>query len=571
MSMIAIGVGVAGAAASAYGAHQANAAASQRNANAGRVDVSTTNNPNPDVLPFMQQGLNRAGQALQNAPYAPANYQAYQSPFGGGGSGGNRGADPNLPKNPARRAAYLAARSGAAATPAAAAASAAPFQGQSTQTAQAIADAQRVASDMEHGPVTTAAQNYAAGTLSGTDQNAYRTETADMLRNQSDPDLQRYKDMLFASDTGLPGGGSGGGFTGGGGSGGFNAPPGMVPNGQGGWSPAPQAAGGGGPVGAAQFLKDILAGKDVPGADAMRARIKNQADEAYNSQVMQRKLAASGSGMYGGTGQLADEAYSEGKYGAGLADAYAAQDYALYGQALGLGTQEDMNAQNNAQSGANAALAASTSSGNNAASIAAANQQARLAALGGAVGMGVQQGQFQTSGMGSLAAGFSGDQQAAAANAGLTSGLGQQGYLAGGGLSLGSDQARVGWQGNQNQLRAAQIAGGNARAAINLQGQQFAQQQYEYNRQAPMNDVTQYAGILGSLYGNYGSQNTFGMDNRSGQSYVPPVNALGQGLAGAAAGYQLGSNIAGTYGANQQPAYPAYPNTTNEGYLAGLS
>lgn len=540
MTWFVVGAAVVGAAGTAYASHQAAGAQNQATKHAGQVDTTTTNNPYGPSVPYRNDLASRAQGILNGQQYQPA-VPPGGSSGGGSQSTGRQATWTNAQGQTVTRnaAGHVVPASGSAGGGGGAAS--APFNGNSAATSTAIANASRVAADQEHSAITTAAQNYGAQTLNGVDQNGYRSSAADMLTNLNDPDLQRYKDMLFNSDTGLPGGGSGG--AGGSAGGGYGLTPTnftgyYASNGHGG-TVMPDTGSGGGPTNSAQYIRDILAGKDVPGADAMRARIKNSADEAYNQQVQQRRLEAAGSGMYGGTGQLADEAYAQGKYGAGLADAYAQQDYNLYGQALGLGANEDMNALDNATSRSNAALAASTSSGNNAASIAAANQQARLGALGNAVGMGVQQGQFRSSGMGTLADGFSADQRAAAGDAGTTAGLGQAGYLAAGGLSLGGDQARNTYIGNANQLRAAQIAGGNARAALQFQ-------EYTYNREAPLADTARYADILNAAYGNYGSQTTQGFDGRSQTpSYVNPTS---QAIAGGVAGYQLGNQIAGSYG-----------------------
>jgi hypothetical protein len=483
--------------------------ANQGNRNAGKVDLTTTNHSDPRSEPYRNYGASTAQSLLQGNLSAPG-YNA-----GGGGSA--------RPGGGGRRN-----RGGGGG------ASAPGFNGQSTQTAQAIADAQRVAAGMEHGPVTTAAQGYAADTLNGIDRNSYRGESADMLRGLDDPDLQRYKDMLFNSDTGLGGGGGGGGYSG--------ATSWVNPN-----TGRAVSTGGGGdyqsagdPTGSVAAIKSILAGEDAPGVAAMRASIKHSADDAYNDQLRQRRLEASGSNMYGGSGQMADEAFATGRYGQGLADAYAQQAYGLYGNALGLGTQYDMNLNDNATSQRNASLSASASGAAAAAALAQQGQLARLNALGNAVGMGVQQGQFRTSGMGSLAEGFSADLRAAAGDAGTTNALGQQGYLSAGGLSLGSDQARNSYISAQNQLRAAQISGGNQRAALNFDI-------YRYNREAPMSDLARYSDIINSMYGGYGagSQTTQGWDLRNqSPAYVSPG---GQAIAGGVAGYQLGNQIYNTY------------------------
>lgn len=515
MSWIAVGALVVGAVGSAYSANKQNQAAKAGYKGAGSVDMTHRSDPYGNSIQYRDDIASRAGWAIDG--------MQYQQP---GGGGGRAAAPAGMRINKAGKAVKPrnAAGGGGSTGP-----SAPAFNGQSQETAAAIANAGRVAGDQEHSAITTAAQGYGADTLNGIDRNGYRGESADMLRGLDDPDLQRYKDMLFASTGGAGGGGlTPTDFTG------YYAS-----NGHGG-TVQPAATEGAGPVGAAGYLKGILDGGDTPGAQAMRERIRHNADDAYNEQVRQRRLEAAGSGMYGGTGQLADEAYAQGKYGAGLADAYAAQDYQLYGQALSLGTGYDSAALDRASSERNASLSASTSAGNNAASIASQQQLARLGMLGDAVGMGVQQGQFRASGMGSLAEGFSSDQRAAAGEAHNTVGLGQQGYLNAGTLAGASDQNRNNFIGNANQLRAAQMSSGNARAAL-------AFDQYRYNREAPLADLARYSDIINGAYGGYGVQTEIGNDRRSASppAYVSPV---GQAIAGGVAGYQLGSQYAGSRG-----------------------
>lgn len=505
---------VAGAVIGAVGSAVAANKANKGNRNAGKVDVTTTNNSDPRSQGYRDYGAESALSTLQGNQGAPG-YNPGAATTGGGKKGRKGGGG-----------------GGGAAAPG--------FNGQSAQTSQAIANTQRVATGMENSATANAARGYTSGTLSGETSNPYRQQAADLTNDLDNEDLRRYTDMLFNSDTGLGGGGGG------------QQPATWSPYvayGQPGYAGAAAAVGAGGsgdyagagdPTGSVAAIKAILAGQDAPGAQAMRERIKHQADDAYNEQLRQRRLEASGSNMYGGSGQVGDEAFALGRYGSGLADAYAAQDYQLYGNALGLGTQYDMNLNDNATSQRNASLSAGTSASNNAAALAQQGQLARLGALGNAVGMSVQQQEAQASGMGALAEGFSADQRNALGQAGEVNGLGQQGYLAAGGLSLGSDQARNTYIGNQNQLRAAQIAGGNARAALNFDI-------YRYNREAPMSDLARYTDIINGTYGSPGSysQTTQGWDLRN--TSTPYVSPAGQAIAGGVAGYQLGNQIYQSY------------------------
>lgn len=420
----------------------------------------------------------------------------------------------------------------------------APFQGQSAQTGAAVDNAMRVAGGIETGQTTQAAQDYTAGTLRGEDSNGYRAETADMIRNFDDSDYRRYLDALFAADNGVTNGqGSAGGQVPTSSGRGYYG--GNISVAQGAAAAAPQQDG---LTGAAAELKRLMAGEDSPGGQAMRERIRREADEGFNEQLRQRRLEAAGSGMYGGTGLLADEQYAEGRYGSGLADAYAQQNYDTYRQALGLGAaydtagldraaQERMNAANNATASAGISAGGAAE----AASIASRERLARMEALSNAVGMGLNTNQFRASGMGSLAEGFSADQRNALNASPDVATMGQSGWLNAGGLSLGSDQARNTWQGNANQLAAARASAGVGRANVNLGQQQLAFDRERWGHDVPLTDLARYQSIVSAAYDPFSTQHDLGYDRRgSSPSYVNPA---GQALAGAAAGYSLGRDI----------------------------
>ncbi len=548
---------VAGGLVSLYSANQANNA--QRGA--GQVDITHAVNPYPGSMAYRDAGA----AAAYNQMFGPGTGYNTTAPRGGppivptpgpgAGLGGPSSPGPapnpspstarsggNQPKPPAgmrynARGELVRERNpsggGGGGKPAQA-----PFQGQSTQTAAAVDNAMRTAADVETGQTTRAAQDYAAGTLRGEDSNAYRAETADMIRGIDDSDYRRYLDALFAADNGLATGGGGSPGSSGGGivTGNYSVagPRGAAP------TPAPQQSD---LTGAAAELKRLMAGEDSPGAQAMRDRIKRFADEGFNDQLRQRRLEASGSGMFGGTTHLADEQYAQGRYGAGLADAYAQQDYDTYRQALGLGTaydtagldraaQERMNAANNAT----ASAGISAQAGAEASVLASRERLARMEALGNAIGMGQNMQQFRASGMGSLAEGFSGDQRNALNAAPDIATMGQSGWLNAGGLSLGSDQARNSWQGSQNQLAAS-------RANVGLGRDQLAFDRQRWEHDVPLTDIARYQSIVSAAYDPFSSQRDYGYDRRAGQA--PYQNVAGQTLAGAAAGYQLARDIKG--------------------------
>lgn len=578
---------VAGLAAGVIGANQSNSNAR----NSGRVDIHSTPQAYAGSMPYRDAAA-QAAYRLQFGEDPPAGSPG--SPFwpqggapnprGGGGveagttgeghpGGGNRlqGApQPSTagtvtrpdgrvvpasppPQRGARSATNTATRGGGGAPPAARPTPAAPFQGQSSQTGQAIDNAMRAAGEMEGGRVNQAATNYSANTLAGRDQNAYRGETADMIRDMDTADYDRYVNLLFGSDTGL------GGAAGGGASGGGQQPnPNFVRFQASGTrdrtaaAQAMQAAAPvqtSGPTEADKAIKSILAGEDVPGAQAMRDRIKRQAEEGFNEQLRQRRLEAAGSGMYGGTGQLTDEAFAEGRFGSGLADAYAQQDFDTYRQALGLGAgfdtasldraaQERIAAANRDAAERSSSSSASAAAAMQGAELASRERMGRLGALSDAIGMGLNTNQFRASGMGSLAEGFSGDQRNALNAAPDTAGIGMAGWMGAGGLSLGSDQSRNAWQGSQNQLRASM-----ANTSVARQGLQFDQERYANDR--PWNDLARYQGIISGSYDPFTSRYEYGTDQRGASpSYT---NVAGAGISGAAAGYQLGRDIYGGY------------------------
>lgn len=438
-----------------------------------------------------------------------------------------------------------------------------PAGGGGGTTQQAIDNAMRVAGTMEASPTVKAAQDYTTGTLRGEDQNTYRTETADMLRNVNDTEhatnYNRLLDSLWGSDTGLGGGsstrggGMGGRYTGYGMSSTDRAKLKAIESGQvqmpsGGVEPGPGAYAkergaatlGEGMTGSAESIRQILASEDAPSVAGLQAKIKRQGDEALAEQQAALRLRAAGSGNYGGTGQDYAEGTAMGKYGGYLADANAQMYGDLYSQALGLGTGYDTSAQDRAaqeriaaanRESAERSAAAGAGAGARAQADAIASQERmhRLSMLGDLTGAGLDMDKFQASGFGSLGEGFSGDQRNALSLAGDTNSMGQSGWLNAGGLSLGRDQT-------QNQLRASLAGTGVQRQALEFD-------KYKYGREAPMRDLGQLGGLIGGLYDPYATTHDFGFDARSqSPSYSNP--AL-QGLAGAAAGYSLGKDIRG--------------------------
>lgn len=493
-----------GGLASAYGANQQNKAGK----NAGKVDVRTTSDPWAPSTDYRLAGMQAAYQNTFGAQ--PGFTQSNRLPDSYTGQTPPKKGGANLPpKNPKNRNG-----GGQGQQPG--------FAGMSSETDQ-IRDAM-IGNAQRGNPLYGEAEGYISDTLSGQgDRNQYRTETAEALRGMDDPDLRRYKDLLFEGFQGARGGAGGGG---GGGNVTYRAY--SATNGPGGAPASSYEAGG--PTGAAGILKGIMAGDDVPGAQAMRERIKRESDAAYADRAKDLRARAAGSGMYGGTPYQQAEAAALSDYDQRLKDAYAAQDYAMYGQALGLGTQYDIASLDRAAAERNASSMAGAASGTAANELALRRELGYMDALGGAVGMGLNQSQFQASGLGSLSEGLSNDQRFALGATGDITGLGLRDWGAAGQLSLGADQNRIGWNNSQNSLRAAQIAGGNDRARLNFD-------MYRYGREAPLNDVSRYMDIVNASSGNYGTRHDIGFDGRSqSPSYSNPGYAA---ISGAASGYAL--------------------------------
>lgn len=569
---------VVGAAASIYGANQANNAAR----GAGGVNLTSSNDPWYPSAGFRTDAMMRAYDALNAAQGPPQTGHQYPvgptpigwatdntpRPNGGTGTGpgtgprsatggtptgaGGGGAGPGMTHGATASTAPGKGRAGGAKAPGTTAAPAGKpggganaqpaFNGVSPETNQI----RQAMIDRAQGgnPLYGESQDYISDMLSGDpsrDRNFYRAQTADYLA-QEDPDLARYTALLFGSDTGLaPAQGQQGATD-------PNDPYAQKPGvtyifGNSSTGGGPFAGSGGadmssGPVGADKALRDLLAGKDAPGAQAMRDRIRRQGEEAYAEQAKQLRLRAAGSGMYGGTPYQQAEADALSDFGTGVTDALAAQDYNLYGQALGLGTSYDIAALDRAAAERSASDSASASLAAQQAELASRERMQRLDALGGAVGMGLQQNQFRASGFGSLGEGYSSDQQFALGQTPAITGLGLRDWGAAGDLSLGADSSRNTFNRNAADAR-------NAGSAINLDRQRFNFAQYQYNREAPLNDIARYTDILNGASGAYGSRTDMGTDRRnSSPSYTNPGYAA---ISGAAAGYQLGNDIYSSY------------------------
>lgn len=544
---------VAGGVASYMGSKESN----KGSKNAGKVDVYHANTMHPGTEQYRNAAANRAYELTFGKP-APLNSLSDPDDprlpkgtpnlgLGGRQDGGPQDEGDNGQFTPIASPSAAGGKKGKKSGKGGGAGAKQPGT-----TKTAINEAMRVAGEMEKSPTVTAAQDYAAGTLRGEDQNPYREETAGMLRDingsAAGENYQRLLDELWGSETGL-GGGSGGGSskkTGAGVHYGMSstdrakiaaAEAGQVQSGVGRNGQAltnPNDPGGAGMVGIEQNLESLLAGNDSPAMQGMREKIKRQGDEALAEQQKALRLRAAGSGNYGGSGQDYAEGTAMGKYGGYLADANAQMYSDLYGQALGLGTQYDISAQDRAaQERMNSENASASSSASAGAYQAAADDRAsrekmqRLSMLGDLTGMGLDTEKFRASGMGSLGEGFSGDQRNALSLAGDTNGLGQAGWLNAGGLSLGLDQTN-------NSLRASLANTGVARQSLEFD-------KFRYGREAPMRDLAAYGGLISGLYDPYSGSHDYGYDGRAqSPSYSNPA---AQGLAGAAAGYSTAKDM----------------------------
>lgn len=399
---------VVGAAASIYGANKSNKASKD----AGKVDVYSQVTPMGGTEPYRNAAANRAYELTFGKPAPLSSLTDPDDPripkgnpqLGlGGRQGGGQMDDGDLGQ-------YTPIASGATVggkgkKGKGAGGGGGKAKGAPSTTKTAIDNAMRVAGEMEKSPTVAAAQDYAAGTLAGRDQNPYREETAGMLRTLNETgagsNYSRLMDELWGADIGLgnkPAAGAGPAASGSRAS--SAAAP--TPSRKGGLSadwlarnnptppaegagPAPAAAapplppvdpGGRGMVGIEQNLEGLLAGQEQPGLKAlrdaqdmtganrnirdilsgqdapwmagMRESIKRQGDEALAEQQRALRLRSAGSGTYGGSGQALTEGEALGDYGGYLANANAGLYRDLYGQALGLGSANDQAAEDRA-------------------------------------------------------------------------------------------------------------------------------------------------------------------------------------------------------------------------------
>jgi hypothetical protein len=394
-------------------------------------------------------------------------------------------------------------------------------------------------------PLYGTANDFIQNQLTGGENNPYRAETAGMVRDvTNDPDLRRFIDELWAGNT--PGAGSGGNIlTASAARGGVGLQNGISGAPGSGYTPES--------TGSAAALRQLIAGGDAPGQQAVIDAITRQSGEAFNERMRAVKAQGAGTGMFGSTPFEQSAAQAERQYGQDVTDRMSNERMTNYRQALGLGTQFDISAADRAAQEAMAANANRASGAANSAALAQQGELARMGMLSNAIGM--QQGgrQFQAQGMGNLAGLYSADNNYSLGAVPDISGLDLRDMGAAAQFSGGLDQNRNQWGGIQSGERVGLANASNARSSINLQRDMF----YD-----PLSRLGQYTNILGGASGDYG--NTF--SSGSGTQSIPfGGSPWASAASGAISGYQAGQQIQGDWNAS----HPATGNNVgaNGGYI----
>jgi len=362
-------------------------------------------------------------------------------------------------------------------------------------------------------PYYKPAQDATTGILTGNDPNAYRAETFDRLSTLSDPDLERFKQMLFAGET--PGSGGAGGY-------------GSFAGGGGGGQPAQM------PVGAAAYIKEILGGKYLDQGNPYTQQLVDNTNadisKAYTNTVVPGvNNTFTGAGRYGSGAYAKAQADASGQFTKelGAADStLRANDWNSrmqdVMQALGYGTSLDQNAADNATSRANAASAAGASAYGSSQQASVAKMQTLLQAIG----QGEDLSKFGLSGMAGLSSDYSKDYISALGLTPELSGMDIRDLSAWSGAGLNADQIR-------QADAASRRSTGVQRADLN-----FRQQQYYHD--LPMGDLARYMDIINAASGGYGNEHQYGTNQSSGPG--AGVSPWGQALAGGIGGYYAARN-----------------------------
>lgn len=546
--MSGVWVAIGTAAAGAYAANRNASAASRASRGAGGVDITRTTDPGLGSGQVRQDIYNRAGQyALNPGP----NFDTWNAGRGGasgaataaGGGGAGGRAKPPAGMRYNARGQLKPVRNpvgGGNGGQAGAGAPAPAFNGVSQQTST-VRDAM-IRQAQEGNPLYGTAQDFVGDTLKGNDRNAYRGETFDALRDVDDPDLRRLKDYLFTQleDPNAFGGGNRTYYA-------YNATGG--PGGGGG--------GGEGPVGAAGYIKKMLdeGYGDNPFLDQSIQDALDDSQRAFNRDVIPGLNSEyAGSGRFGG-GMYAQALARAGEEQIrGLAkesNTRRAADYndwqARRMQALGYGTEMDMNAADNAT--AAASRGGGGGGGADPQAVALQRRSMLLNALGGAVGEGVGLRQFGLGGMGDLAKSFSGDQNYALGSVPDVTGLSLRDWGAAGGLSLGADQNQgqydLGLRDVAARNRATGVNASIARQQMNLANRQFDFDVFRDERGFPLQSLGGAADIVNAMTGGYGQTREYGTDRRAQSPYLG--DAGGQTISGALGGGLMGYQLASAY------------------------
>lgn len=373
------------------------------------------------------------------------------------------------------------------------------------------------------------AVNYSNKLLSGGDTNQYRIEAADMLRgSQNNENVDRLIAELFAGQT--PGTVKQAGGRGGGGNVSYGPSGGRAAalaehqalvNG----TDSPSGASYG-KVGVRNDIRKVLDGQGIP--QEYRDMLERQYTEASQKNARDMNALFVGSNMQGSSSW--QDAFAQGQSDAsqGYSDALVGANFGLYNNALGLGTQYDISAEDRAaQAEASRQASASAAAGQGAA-IDAQLQMARMGALGDAIGMQMQGRQFGAQGMTGLSGLYSGDTQQALGMTGELSNLNTAAWGSLGNIGVGRDQVNASIK---NANTAANAQRGIANQQIGWEKERF----YD-----PLARLGSYADLVNANSAAYGSQLTAGTDKRNAVSpgYVSPY---GQAIAGGMAGYSLAS------------------------------
>jgi len=532
MSWAAVGIGLGTAAVGYFGQRQNNRQAARASENQGYVDTVTTRNPYPGTQGYREAAQQAAYEALFGPGEHPAGRPANIAQVQG---------DPNADT----ATALATARNAPAGTRVNARGQTVPvrnggggagggrqpaFNGQSQETRDILARMNELPG--QNAGMLNAGESYVTDTLQGEERNPLRGEATQAARDiAEDPRLSGYEDFLQA-ELGIGGQGTRtAGGTGASAPGAGDAPVLIMPGGGGGMGiGGVQGAGGGqiaGTTGTDVALRKLVAGEKPAGWDEAEAGITRKVNEGRAANIRELRARAVGSGFYGGDvyKDLEEGAIARGDQE--MADSLAAARFGAYQNALGLGTQYDLGM---ADIGARD-RATNAGAGASAASLASQEKLAKMGLFQDALQLGEQSRFGRAGALGDLAALTSSDQRSALQGVNDLAGSRRADVGAAGELSLGSDQARNQFIASQNQLRAAQIAGGNQRADLAFERERF----YD-----PFARIGAYTDITNSLYGGYGSEETHGRDTRS---TPPPAysSPLGAALQAGAIGAQAGA------------------------------